>query len=204
MCRVCNKCGVELTTGDNWLSSCSKKHDYICKTCLTRRSMLYESKNRDRVNKRKNEYRYKIGIRTPMSENKACSKYLGCHVAERVLSKVFKDVEVMPPNHPGYDFVCNKGKKIDVKAGCIKHTNAANTMGWQFHIDKNEIADYFLCLAFDNITDLNPLHMWLLPAEKFNHLTNAGISINTVDKWNKYKLDIDKVIECRNIIKESE
>ena len=135
----------------------------------------------------------------PMSENRGCAIFLGIHVAERVLSKVFKNVEIQPHGNPGFDFICNKGMKIDVKSSCIRINKNINY--WNFHIDKNKIADYFLCLAFDNRNDLNPLHMWLLPADKFNNKTGAGILVNKINKWDKCALDINKVSVCCDVIK---
>lgn len=130
------------------------------------------------------------------TENKSCSLYLGVHVAEHVLSHVFKDVAVMPLGNPGYDFICNGGKKIDVKCACIGFKG-----NWQFKINRNTSADYFLCLAFDNRKDLTPLYAWLLPADKYNHLMGTAICPSTLCKWNNYKLDLTKVGECCDQIK---
>jgi hypothetical protein len=199
MCRVCDI----VLTEDNWYKSLSKINCRICKKCDKIKGKKWKDANRERYNTNERNRRYENGGKS-MVENKKCASYLGCHVAERVLSKVFKGIEVMPRSNPGYDFICNKGKKIDVKSGCIKQTNAANTMGWQFHIERNQIADYFLCLAFDNRDDLNPLHTWLLPAEKFNHLTSATISTNTVNKWGEYRMDINKVVECCDTLRRSD
>lgn len=127
-----------------------------------------------------------------MVTNRACSAYLGCYIAERVLSNVFKNVQMMPIGHPGYDFICGNGYKIDVKSATFgtKYHRAS------FNIRKNVIADYFLCIAFDNRTDLNPLYMWLIPGDDINHLNATGVSISTIDKWNKYEIGVDKVVAC--------
>ena len=127
--------------------------------------------------------------------------FLGCYVAENVLSKVFKDVKSMPFNNPGYDFVCNHGKKIDVKSGCtVKRTlqswQKKGAPTWKFTINKNTVADYFLCLAFDDREKLTPLYMWLIPGNEINHLTAVTISMETLPKWEKYELSIDKVVKC--------
>ena len=131
------------------------------------------------------------------SENKQCSLYLGIHVAEKVLSHVFKNVEVMPHGNKGYDFICNHGKKIDVKSACIGKNGA-----WLFNIKHNTIADYFLCIAFDNRNDLNPTHAWLIPGSKFSRLVGVSISISTIHKWDDYWLDIDKIVMCCDICRE--
>ena len=138
-----------------------------------------------------------------ISINKSCSQYLGITVAEQVLSKVFKNVKQMSPNHPRYDFVCNKGKKIDVKSATLKFDKRRpNDKGkWYFNINKNTIADYFLCIAFDNREDLNPQHLWLIPGKEINHLLGFGISKSNVHKWKKYSQPINKVISCCNTLK---
>lgn len=96
------------------------------------------------------------GIHKPISKNKQCGSYLGIYIAERVLSKIFKEVKCMPIHNRGYDFICNKGYKVDVKSATI------STDGWRFTIDRNSIADYFILLAFDNRENLNPMHLWLI------------------------------------------
>lgn len=193
---TCRKCGVHLLIEENWHKSKAENSDYRCMKCANIMNKMWQSKNRDSVNASVRDYHYKHGVK-PMSENKECSAYLGCHVAERVLSKTFKDVEVMPRNHPGYDFICNKGKKIDVKSSCVRTVG-----GWMFMIKKNMVADYFLCLAFDNRYDLNPLYVWLIPSDKINHLVTAGISESTISKWNDYIIDVGKVVECCDKLKE--
>lgn len=140
------------------------------------------------------------GVFTP---NKSCATYLGIDVAEQVLSKVFKDVKRMPPNNKGFDFICNKGKKIDVKSAVLRFQKRRISYngGWNFAINKNEIADFFLCIAYDNRKDLNVKHLWLIPSEKINHLTGTSISKGTINKWKKYSLPINKVISCCNEMK---
>lgn len=186
-CRVCN---VDLVVGENWYEAYANGHSYICKTCACNATKQRQTSNRKIYNEIRRKSYYRHGAK-PMSENKDCSAYLGCHIAERVLSKVFKDVEVMPRNNPGYDFICNKGKKIDVKSACVSKYGK-----WVFHIRHNIIADYFLCLAFDNRDNLTPLHMWLIPGHIVNNLTGTTISKSTVNRWNEYRLDVDKVVKC--------
>lgn len=125
--------------------------------------------------------------------SKECSLFLGVTVAETVLSKVFKNVVRTPYMHRGFDFWCNHQKKIDVKSSCTR-SGKANT--WAFVIRKNKIADYFLCIAFDNRQDLNPLHLWLIPGNVINHLTGVTFSESTLDKWQEYELPLDKTIAC--------
>ena len=129
------------------------------------------------------------------------SSYLGVYVAEQVLSKIFKNVEKMPYGNSGYDFICGKGCKIDVKSSC-KHKFEKKSDGWTFAIRYNRIPDYFLCLTFDNRTTLNPEHIWLIPGNDVNNKGGISISESTLYKWSKYELNkLDDIIKCCNIIK---
>ena len=211
MTHYCRVCGVELTD-DNWLSSHQKQGNYICIECHKEKRRLYRAANRDKINEREclwrinNPEKYKeIYTRAhrkagqlPMSENKECTSYFGVNTVERLLRKYFNDVIVMPMNNPGYDLICNKGKKIDVKSGCIRKTGS----DWAFSIKHNITADYFCCVAFDNRQYLNPLHIWMLPGDKFNHLMTASISKSTIHKWAEYEQPIDGVILCCDTMKE--
>ena len=132
--------------------------------------------------------------------NPESSTYLGCTIAEKVLSKVFNNVETMPYRNPGFDFICNKGKKIDVKSSCIDNSNKLKCR-WAFGIRKNKIADFFLCIAFDNRDKLTPLHLWLIPSDKINNLTKLSISNRTLKKWSEYEMDITDTLRCCDTIK---
>lgn len=191
----CRKCGIVLND-DNWCTSRKERGAYICNKCRNEQYQLWQKANPDKAKASHTRSREKRGSR-PFNENKECPMYLGGHVAERVLFRVFKDVEVMPYGNHGFDFICNKGMKIDVKSSCL---NAGGH--WVFNINHNIVADYFLCIAFDNRKNLNPLYIWLLPGDKMNHYTTtAGISPSTVHRWNEYKLDISKVATCCDILK---
>ena len=117
--------------------------------------------------------------------------FLGVHIAERVLSMAFKDVKRMPIRNPGYDFICNHDKLIEIKSSC-RHKNGQ----WSFNVKRNVTADYFLFLAFDNRKDLNPLHAWLIPGSVVNHLRMATVRKGTIHKWDEYALDISKISDC--------
>jgi len=142
----------------------------------------------------------------PMSENKDCSQYLGIHIAERVLVHVFKnDVERMPPNNPGFDFICGKGKKVDVKSSSLHSYN-----GWSFCIDNNEIAQQFLLLVFgerpEDDKNLKPMQLWLIPNDAIirgkEFWDRTGIQINNTPpglrEFEKYELKegLEHIIEC--------
>ena len=173
---------------------------YNCWREQRKKPSTLESRSKHAQESRNN--RYKRGFCQSMSENKSCSLYLGITIAEKVLSKVFKDVEIMPNCNPGYDFICGKGYKVDVKSSCRR--KEGNTYRWTFIINKNQIPDYFLLLTFDNRENLNPEHIWLIPGNIINDKKAISISESRINKWDEYKLDIDKVIECCNIIKGSD
>jgi hypothetical protein len=133
--------------------------------------------------------------RRPMSDATASGAYLGIYVAERALSKFFENITRMPPNNRGYDYVCSRGYKIDVKSACIT-TLPGKVKGWHFNINRNTIADYFLCLAFDNRTNLEPMHVWLIPGRLVNESTNVRILLTakSISRWATYEKSLDKVI----------
>lgn len=185
---VCTKCG-------------ERKHHAkgLCGKCYT---LKWKIDNRARYRAEQNEHARRKWFEkhgSGMRENRYCPAFLGIHVAEQILCKVFKDVEMMPTNNVGYDFVCNTGMKIDVKSSILHERS--DYAAWEFNIRRNTIADYFLCIAFDNRDDLTPLHLWLIPSELVNCKFSASISRRTIHKWDEYALEIDKVISCCNKMK---
>ena len=172
---VCRVCGVELND-ENWNPSYQKRNYYICKNCHVRETQQWKKANPEKARAQSERAHRKEGHQS-MSKNKDCAVYLGVYIAEQVLSQAFKNIQKMPYGNPGYDFKCSNGFLIDVKSSCLYKDN-----GWSFTIEHNTIADYFLCLAFDNRANLNPLHVWLIPGEKINHLTSASISLSTIHK----------------------
>jgi len=138
---------------------------------------------------------------TSIKINKKCTRFLGEHVAERVLSHVFKDVERMSNENIGYDFVCNKGFKIDVKASCLNlHKN-----NYEFSIKCNKIADYFLLIGFDNRVDLNPQHIWLIKGNLIDEVKRLAITNNEqyLLQMADYELTdkLKDVINCCDVLK---
>jgi len=140
-----------------------------------------------------------VGNNGGSKTNKKCATFLGVHVAERVLSKIFQNVIRMPYRNPGYDFLCSKGFKIDVKSA----TKMKTQNSWHFNTNKNLIADYFLVLAFDNRQNLTPEHLWLIPAGILNEKMSTSISPSSLDKWSEYELDskLNDVIVCCTTLK---
>lgn len=144
---------------------------------------------------------HRLGIRKPLSENKECAQWLGIHISERVLSNIFEHVERMPINNIGFDFICKKGYKIDVKSACIRSDRNA----WNFGLNNNSIADYFLLLAFDNRNDLNPKHIWLLKNNDSINRINITISNSdrVLNKWKRYEQTdkLEQLIACCDVLK---
>lgn len=190
---VCRVCDAKLNDG-NWNASRKKNQDHICKSCHAKWQYLWRKANPEKDRTIFTRHNRKRG-NLPMDKNRECSSFLGVYVAERVLSHVFKNVNKMPMNNPGYDFVCSRGQMVDVKCSC-KHHIKTHIYRWTFNIRKNQIADYFLFLAFDNREDLNPLHIWLIPGDRINDHMTVCISESRLDKWDKYRLNISKVATC--------
>lgn len=193
----CKNCGkLKPHNAKGLCNTCYKKQNLIkCKECG-------ELKVHAGFGLCQNCYDHEKGISKLMYLNKSCSSYLGL-MAEKLLSKVFKDVNRMPYGHKGFDFKCSKGMKIDVKSSVLLfRKNKPNYKGfWTFTIKRNIIPDYFLCIAFDNRTDKNPQHLWLIPAEKINHKVGLIISKNQTHKWSQYELPLEKTLECCESIK---
>lgn len=190
--HICRVCGVELNA-DNWYPSLMKRNACICISCATDATIAWRRNNIEKQREYWQRSRRNMGV-VSMNENRKCSMFLGIHVAEEVLCRLFENVERMPTNNPGYDFVCSNGYLIDSKSSCIIKDDGIPK--WNFHINKNTIADYFILLAFDNRESLTPLHIWMIPGHILNHLIGVGISENTIHKWDEYRLDIYKVVLC--------
>jgi len=133
-----------------------------------------------------------------MSESRDCASFLGCYIAEEVLSHYFNGIQKMPYGNEGYDFVCSKGFKIDVKSACLTNSLTGQYPRWFFNIERNLTPDYFLILAFDDRENLNPLHIWLIPGNKINQLKSLSISPGKVDKFNQYENLLIKFLQSAN------
>lgn len=134
---------------------------------------------------------YEIDKDSKMATNKNCASYLGCYIAERLLEKIFKNVKMMPHGNHGFDVICNRDLKIDIKSAATGYKGY-----WYFNIGKNKIADYFLCVAFEDRNNLNPVYLWLIPDKDINHIGGIRILKSTIPKWSQYEQPIDKVIKC--------
>lgn len=154
--------------------------------------------------KRGSDWNHKSGFYRPMSEAKDSSLYLGVVVAERVLSHYFEDVQRMPHNNPGYDFICKNGFKIDAKSACRRKGRRDRTGRsdvWFFATKHNIVADYFFFLAFEERMSLKPEHVWLIPTKELNHLAYFSIAESRLAKWSKYEKPLDKVIACCSVLR---
>jgi len=158
-----------------------------------------------------NHYRYRNGTRKELSKNKECASYLGTYISERLLAKIWNNEKVirMPNGNRGYDFICGRGFKVDVKSSCFHNSELKDN--WHFNINKNKITDYFLFLVFDKREDLNPLHIWLIKGDeiintgKLNDKMGFMIynNVDTLNKLRKYEQTdkLEKLILCCDKLK---
>ena len=199
ICMNCEAC-LPLKKFDkyrNTCRSCRNKYKSVHAKEHPEKWRAYAKKNREKIRNYQREWRHERGISRPMSEAKDSASYLGVFVAERVLSKFFENITRMPNNNPYYDFVCGKGFRIDVKCGCLCKSGHG-LLKWRFNINKNTIADYFLLLAFDNRTSLEPQHVWLIPGSVVNKLLVVSITNDVIPlkRRAQYERPLDKVIAC--------
>lgn len=215
--KLCPKCN-ELKDENDFSKHKTKKDglQWKCKECMKEYNKEYRQLNQNKTREyskkynkkyrqlnhkkileKKKEYRHAHRIGS-LSENKNCSCYLGIHIAEGLVAKYFKNPLRMPQRNPGYDFICSNGYKIDVKSSTLTIPNR-----WIFTIKKNKIADYFLCLAFDNRSDLNLIHVWLFPGHVINNAEKISSIPSTTSKWLQYEKPIDDMKVCCETLKET-
>ncbi len=183
----CSRCGQTLPENSFWVDQGNTgRHGRKswCRACY---------------NHRRNQWRHERGIVRPLADAKDSPTYLGCYVAERVLANYFDHVERMPYGNPGYDFICGRGFKIDAKSSCLRYQRGRSPR-WQFNINRNKVADHFLCLGFDNRDQLNPKKIWLIPGIEVSNQRSISIGL-TSHRFDKYEKPIDKVIACCNAMK---
>lgn len=102
-------------------------------------------------------WEYYPGMPNPISENRKDPRFIGLYIAENSILKLFEGSQKMKCGNHGYDIVCNKGYKIEVKAATLTRQNTLS-----FHIARNKIADYFILIGFNNIIELRPLYLWII------------------------------------------
>jgi hypothetical protein len=194
-CPLCREMKEEK---DYYLRTNGKLQSY-CQECTKEKSRIWEENHPgDRLKRN-----HKNKIYRPMEKAVDCTLYLGVVIAEKVLSNFFNNIIRMPHGNPGFDYICGKGFKIDVKSSCL-FCSEKQSPHWIFSIKKNKIADYFLLLGFDNRKDLNPKYVWFIPGNKINNLVTLNITNipKFLEKWDKYKKPLDKVIMCCNKMRE--
>lgn len=189
--KKCSRCGIEKPLSEyHFHASGPQKNTPLsrCKSC----------KRKDL-----NDWRHATGKRRPLAQAKDSAPYLGVHIAERVLSGFFDHMEKMPYGHPGFDFICGKGYKIDIKSSCEQLYKQYTR--WNFHIFNNNVADYFLCIAFNNRKSLTPIHVWLIPSKEVNDKLNFKIydTPRNLLKWSIFECPIDKAMDCCHKISNS-
>ena len=171
-----------------------------CTRCGTLLSINYEFKMCSRCQTyyrhRMRWYTHSKGLNQPYDENKSCGLYLGVYIAEQILSNYFDSMKKAPMHTKGYDFICGNGFKIDVKSSSRRLNNHGKKV-WQFDLRCNQIADYFLLIAFSEREHLIPLHVWLVPSDLYRKHQKIGISDNSksLDRWKQYEKPITEVIE---------
>lgn len=197
--RICVVCGEnKIHQAFGMCAKCyGKKYRSEHKERVIEIRVAYSAKYKDLILKRSEDSRREKGELSYI-DNKNCSVHLGVFVGEKIFSTLYPNAVHMPAGNPGYDFVCRNGAKIDIKTSTL-HTGDR----WGFNIDKNILADFFVCIAFDNRIDLNPLHIWMFPSNDVCAFSTITACANTLSKWDKYKMDINKVVKCYNNIRES-
>lgn len=137
-----------------------------------------------------------------MYENKECTQYLGIVIGEEIINDIFDDIEKMPHGNNGYDFICAKKYKIDVKSSSLSDRNS-----WSFSIKKNITADFFILIAFDDIYNLSPMHLWIIHREDIVNgtmmcekgtirITNRSKSLSQYDRYARQDI-LDKIDTAR-------
>lgn len=169
MCSVCKILHPESDfhkKGDSWdglRSECKKVEQQ------------YKRNNRALHAIQERERTHRVGSSRPISEAKDSASYFGVFIGERILSNLFKNVIRMPYANRGFDFISEGGIRIDAKCSSLRYPKIGNPR-WSFGINANKLTDYFLCMAFDSREKLQPMHIWLIPANKLNKKTSISIA----------------------------
>ena len=147
------KSGIQLL--DNWVreKGFNNYEEYLNIIALGRGFTCYEEYEK--------VWMYYPGMASPIKENRKNSRFLGIYIAENAVVRLFEYAQKMPHYNVGYDIICPRGYRIDVKATVLSRYNIFN-----FHIGRNMIADYFVLVAFNNIIELKPLHLWIIKGDE--------------------------------------
>jgi hypothetical protein len=107
----------------------------------------------------------------------------------------------MPYGNKGFDFICGKGYKVDVKCRSVG-IHRKKYRCWYFKINQNMIADYFALVAIDDRDSLTPLHFWIIPGCVINMKKNLRIYESNLKRWDIYEKSRDELISCCNTFHE--
>lgn len=202
--KHCNGCGQDKPLNSFYSQKTGKNIGKISPRCADCVRISYNAWRRANLEHRRevwNNWAHRTGISRPMKYANDSGPWLGIHIAERVLCNYFEDVTRMPPKNPGFDFICKRGFKIDVKCACLVEEPNRHPR-WGFNIRRNQIADYFLCLAFDNRENLTPMHVWLIPGDILNEKLRLSIANPIgIPKWQLYEKPLDKVNMCCDVLR---
>lgn len=152
--------------------------------------------------KRIKAWKHKNGTSIPMQKNENCTSYVGICIGEKtsepILIEIFGNIDkIMPYGNPGYEYIVKGGYKIDVKTSNIQDNKVEGSFyeSWDYHIKYNQIADYFLLLAFDNLDNKKLIHIWLIEnnsiirgklMKEFDHLKIMN-SPRSIEYFGKYE-----------------
>jgi hypothetical protein len=171
----------------------------------------YRSSCRECVAKKSEIRRRAAGV-LPYNESTDSSAYLGVFVgedqiADLILRQWYKNVIHMPGGTFEHDFlVLDDGVllKIEVKTSSRLHRRPGEYDRWQFNIDRNKTANWFLLIALNSFVDeRTPFpkveHIWYIPSYEVDtdkkYLTIGEL---TMKKWSKWERHIQDVKQCCN------
>jgi len=201
--KFCWNCNTEKPLSAFGIRKTGKNAGKPTHPCLECRNALKRQWKQDHPDKyqerqaRYNQHRRERPGHTQMADNPKCTLYLGYFISETVLSREFKNVKRMPVTHPGYDFECNRHFKIDAKSSCLVNASRGGSY-WQFTIKCNKVPHFYLLIAWDNRDNLNPIHIWLIPAALINmkKIIYIGNTEKSLAKWKKYERPLTNVLSC--------
>lgn len=197
--KHCNGCGEDKELTEFYIHKsgpCAGNIRTPCKQCYQDRQVVWRKNYPDKTREYSRNFKYRHGTK-PASENKKCSTYLGCVIAETVLAHEFPGFVRMPNCNPNYDYECPKGFLIDVKSGC-KRYRKGHTDSWSFVVKKNKVPHFFLCIAWKDRKSLLPEHLWLIPGWLVNEKTTFCIcdSPKSLAEWSPYERSLGNVLKC--------
>lgn len=180
----------------------------ICTKCANEGKIVKAySKNKYLCRRHHAEYirnwRHATGRNRPMADAPDSASYLGIVIAEKVVQALMPGaVKHMPNNNPGYDFICGRGYKVDVKSAALV-ASGPRSKYWVFHPNYNTIADYFVLLAFDTRDKLNPQYVWVVPGHVINRQRSLSITPGGGNEklFKPYLHDPSAIIACCNTMK---